>query len=206
MKRIPLLFAAMLLLAGLPAGARAQAADSVTLRPGDVIRLNVWRLPEFTGEFPVGSDGTIQHPLLREVVVAGVPRSVIEQRLREVLRRYETDPRFVFDFLFRVAVGGEVRIPSLYTLTPETTVAQAIAAAGGVTERGRLDAVRLIRGGRETVLDLKDPSSAVAETRVRSGDEIRVPRQLNVFRDMIAPLATVIGAAAAIAGLFNIGG
>lgn len=204
MKHAIATFAFALLLAALPAAARAQAAaDSATLRPGDAIRLTTWRLPEFTGEFPVGSDGTIQHPLLREVVVAGVPRAVVDQRIRAVLARFENDPRFVFDYLFRVAVGGEVRIPSLYTLPPQTTIGQAIAAAGGVTERGRLSSVRLIREGRETVLNLQDPDVATGQLRVRSGDEIRVPRQVSVFRDVLAPFASLVGAAAALAGLFN---
>ena len=202
MRRLTTALAALVLLAA-PAAARAQGADESMLRPGDAIRLSVFRLPEFTGEYPVGPGGNIQHPLLREVVVAGVPRAEIDRRIREVLLRYETDPRFVFDYLFRVSVGGEVRIPSLYTLSPETSIAQAIAAAGGVTERGRLDRVVLVRDGRETVLDLRSPDASPREIRVHSGDEIRVGRGFSPFGQILTPLASVVGAVAAVIAIFN---
>jgi polysaccharide export outer membrane protein len=184
-----------------PAAAQSAATDSAYLRPGDVIRLAVFRQPDFSGEFPVSPEGTIQHPLLAEVSVVGVPRSVIRERLRVALSRYERDPSFVFSFLYRVAVGGEVRLPNLYTVIPETTIGQAVATAGGLTEYGRLDRVVVVRGGQELTLNLRDPGEA--ETRVRSGDLIRVTRRSNVFRDVIGPLAAIVGAVGAVASILT---
>ena len=203
MRRIVLLLAALAVSAVLPSRAAAQTAagDSAFLRPGDLIRVSVFRQPDLSGEFTVSPEGTIQHPLLREVSVVGVPRSVIRERLRTVISRYERDPSFVFDFLYRVAVGGEVRLPNLYTLIPETTMGQAVAIAGGVTEFGRLDRVVVVREGQELTLNLRDPSQA--GTRVRSGDQVRVVRRGNIFRDVIAPVATVVGAIAAIIGVVD---
>lgn len=214
MRRAVLLLAAAALLApALPRAAHAQsapapavAADSAYLRPGDAIRLVVWRQPEFSGEFPIGPDGAIQHPLLTQVVVAGVPRSVIRQRLIETLSRYGRDPQLVFDLLYRVAVSGEVRLPNLYTLSPETTVGQAVAAAGGITEFGRTDNVRVVRGGQVIVVNLNRPDPAVAEMRIRSGDQIRVSRRGNVLREYIGPLASVVAAAAALISVVNTSG
>lgn len=202
MQRI-LLFLALLAAFALPgrAAAQAAAADSAYLRPGDLIRLAVFRQPDFSGEFPVSPEGTIQHPLLAEVNVVGVPRSVIRERLRVALSRYERDPSFVFSFLYRVAVGGEVRLPNLYTVIPETTVGQAVATAGGLTEYGRLDRVVVARGGQEMMLDLRDPVQA--ETRIRSGDQVRVTRRGNLMRDVIGPFASVIGAIAAVVAIFG---
>jgi polysaccharide export outer membrane protein len=172
-------------------------ADSLFLRPGDGIHLIVWRQPEFTGDFHVGPDGMIEHPLLNGVSVVGVPRSVVRDRIRAALAQYERDPSFVFDFLYRVAVGGEVRVPNLYTLPPETTLGQAVAAAGGASEFGRLDRVRLLRDGRLMVVNLQNPDPATAELRIHSGDQLTVPRRLSVFRDWIAPVSAVLGAIAA---------
>jgi protein involved in polysaccharide export with SLBB domain len=203
MRRIVLLLAALAVSAVLPARAAAQtaAADSAFLRPGDLIRVVVFRQPDLSGEFTVSPDGTIQHPLLREVSVVGVPRSVIRERLRTALSRYERDPAFVFDFLYRVAVGGEVRLPNLYNLIPETSVGQAVAVAGGTTEFGRLERVIVLRDGQEITLNLRDPSQA--GTRVRSGDQIRVPRRSNVLRDVITPFAAVVAAIAAVIGVVD---
>lgn len=183
------------------AAAQEAAADSAFLRPGDVIRLSVFRQPEFSGDFVVSPEGTVQHPLLSQVSVVGVSRSVIRERLRQALSRFEREPNFVFDYLYRVAVGGEVRMPNLYNLPSETTLGQAVAAAGGVTEMGRLDRVHLIRDGRETLVDLQRPDNGAAEMRIRSGDQVRVGRRANAVRDVIGPVAAVLGAIAAVVTL-----
>jgi len=200
MRRLLPLLAVLLSLAH-PSRGAAQAADSAYLRPGDLVRLTVFRQAEFSGDFPVSAEGTIQHPLLADVRVVGVTRAAIRERLREALARYVRDPSFVFDYLYRVAVSGEVRLPNLLTLSPETTLGQALAAAGGVTEFGRLDRVRLIRDGHETVVNLQSPDPAVAAMRVRSGDQLRVTRRTSALRDYVGPFAAVVAAAAALASL-----
>lgn len=191
MRRILL---SLLLALACAAPAAAQTDTTAAVRPADLVRLTVWRMPEFSGEFPVGQDGTIQHPLLTQVRVVGRPRAEVQRQLREVLLRYENDPQFVFDYLYRVAVTGEVRLPNLYSLPPETSIAQAIAAAGGLSEFGRINDVRLIRGGQEMVLDLRDPASPVMEMRIRSGDQIRVLRRSSSFRDYLGLTASLVAA------------
>jgi polysaccharide export outer membrane protein len=195
----------VLALAALPARAAAQTAspDTIFVRSGDAIQLSVWRQPELSGEFPVGSDGTIQHPLLSSILVAGVPRSVIRARLTEALSRLDREPRFVFDFRYRVAVGGDVRLPGLYRIAPQTTVAEAIATAGGANSTARLDRVVLVRPGNRIVVDLLDPDVSAAATQLRSGDEIRVPRARVILRDIIGPVAAIVGALGAVVSLFR---
>jgi protein involved in polysaccharide export with SLBB domain len=199
MRRLLLLFVAALLSLAHPARGAAQAADSVFLRPGDMVRLVVFRQPELSGDFAVSSEGTLQHPLLSEVRVVGASRAEIRERLREALARYARDPNFVFDFLYRITVTGEVRLPNLFTLNPETTLGQAVAAAGGITEFGRLDRVHLVRDGRDQLVNLQSPDPAVASMRIHSGDQIRVARRSNLLRDFLGPFAAIVGAAAAIA-------
>lgn len=196
-----LLLTLLLVLCAAPAAAQDTTA---AVRPADVIRLNVWRQAEFTGEFPIAPDGTILHPLLSEVRVVGRTRDQVRAQLREVLQRYENDPQFVFDYLYRVAVTGEVRLPNLYTLPPETTIAQAVAAAGGIAEFGRMETVRLIRGGREMTLDLRDPSPEVTEMRIRSGDQIRVTRRGAGWRDYVGLGASMVAAIASVVGAITV--
>jgi polysaccharide export outer membrane protein len=198
---LPLLIALCAVSAAVPAAAQ----DTTTaVRPADVIRLNVWRQAELTGEFPIGQDGTILHPLLSEVRVVGRTRDQVREQLRQVLLRYENDPQFVFDYLYRVGVTGEVRLPNLYTLPPETTIAQAVAAAGGVAEFGRLEVVRLMRGGTEVILDLRDPSPEVAEMRIRSGDQIRITRRGAGWRDFVGLGASLVAAVASVVGAITV--
>jgi protein involved in polysaccharide export with SLBB domain len=174
------------------------AADPV-LNPGDFLRITVWRRPELSGEFEVAPDGSIAHPLYREVKVAGIPLSLAEEKVREFLRQHEMNAAFVMAPLFRVIVGGEVQKPGLYSLRPTTTVAQALALAGGPTERGRLDQVRITREGRVMIVNLTSPSGDL--TPVRSGDQIIVLRRRKGFFDILVPASSVIAAAAAIASV-----
>ena len=179
------------------AAAQTPVRASATLEPGDLVRLRVWRSEELSGDFEIAADGTIRHPLYRSVTAAGVPLDMLEQRLRTLLSRFDAQPQFVIEPRLRVAISGEVREPNLFSLSPELSIAQAIALAGGPTERGRLDQVRLLRDGREIILDLTRPASYGA-MRIRSGDQIVVPRRKDTFRDTVAPIAAVTGAAAAV--------
>ena len=194
---------AVLAAAVLFAGARPAAAqaDIPVLRPGDAVRIAVYRKEDMSGEFAVTADGAIAHPLYRGVKVAGVPFAEVEARLRQRLLQYEANPEFVVEPLFRVSVGGEVRTPNLYMVGPGVTLMEAVAKAGGLSERGRLDRVRLMRDGVEQSLDLSHPSPATAALTVRSGDQIYVERR-GTTREIVTPVASVVAALAAVARLF----
>jgi len=173
-------------------------ADSV-LRPGDVLRITVWRQPDFSGEYAINPDSTVAHPLLQAVRVAGVPLSVVRTRLRDFLLAYEQTPRFVVEPVYPVVVGGEVRSPGLVSLPRGTPLSQAVARAGGPTERGRLDRVTLLRGGRSYSLNLLSDDLRTAVMPIASGDQIFVARRrdFNIVRDVFSPVASLAAAVAA---------
>jgi protein involved in polysaccharide export with SLBB domain len=179
------------------AAALADRTEPV-LSPGDVIRIDVWRQPTFSGDFGIAGDGSIRHPLYQTVRITGVPLTSARERLRTFLRDFVTDPQFVVTPLLFVTVGGAVEQPNRYHLPPEVTVAGAVAGAGGATEDGRLDRVRLLRAGGEIVMDLTQPRSEVGRLPIKSGDQILVGRRRNVWREYIGPVASVAGATAAI--------
>jgi polysaccharide export outer membrane protein len=191
MKRLVLL--APFLLVSTPAIAQQEPV----LGPGDVVRISVWRNPDLSGDFQVAADSTVESAFYSEVKVGGVPLSVAQQRVRSFVERFQTSPRVLVQPLLRVSVGGEVRQPNLYSLTPETTISQAVALAGGPTERGSMGRVRLVRAGQATTLDLTDPNQAVGGQRVRSGDQIFVARRQNVLRDYLFPSGGFVAAVVA---------
>lgn len=177
-----------------------EPAAGGALMPGDVLRITVWRQPELSGEFRILADGAIGHPLYQSVNVRSLALPALVVRLREFLSTYEQNPQFVIEPLLKVTVGGQVRSPNLYMLPVGTTIAQAVAQAGGATEAGNLGNVRLLRDGRTQRLDLTDAEAATAATPIRSGDELLIGRRSNVLRDVIGPFASILGAAAAIVG------
>jgi protein involved in polysaccharide export with SLBB domain len=168
------------------------------ISPGDAVRIEVWRRPELSGQFTVAADSTIRHPLYRNVKIAGVSLPTAVLRVHNFLTQFDAEPQFVLEPLLNVYVGGEARQPRLYTLPPEVSIAQAVAMAGGPTERGRTDRAQLVRNGRVEFVSLDDPNSSLAGTPVQSGDRILIERQRSLFRDYIAPILTTTGAAAAI--------
>lgn len=174
------------------------ASEVPVLRPGDAIQLTVWRREDLSGEFAIGADGSIVHPILQRVVVTGVPLEEVERRISALLQSFEGETEFAIQPLVRVGVAGEVRQPNLYMLTPDMTVANAVARAGGPTERGRLDRVVLLRDGTSRQLDLVDPSGLGARITVQSGDQVLVARRRDFLREYVVPIASVVAAVAAL--------
>ena len=73
----------------------------------------------------------------------------------------------------RIVIAGDVKTPGEFVLKPGTTVAQAIALAGGFTDRARKDGVTLTRrvNGKERTRTVKDTDV------LQPGDLLEVPRR-----------------------------
>ena len=177
-----------------------RAPNDPILRPGDVLRINVWRHPELSGDLDVAPDSTLVHPVYQAMKVAGAPLPVVKEQLRGLLTTYEQGVQLVIEPLFPVTVAGEVRVPNLYRLPQGTTFAQAIAQAGGATDLGRLDKVRVIRRDSEMTIDLAGGYSRYEPLPIASGDQVLVARRrnFNLVRDALVPLTSLTAAVAAI--------
>jgi protein involved in polysaccharide export with SLBB domain len=191
------------LLVDVAAQSPAPTTEQVMLSPGDSVRVVVWRKPEMSGDYIVGPDGTITHPLYRTVRVGGVPFATAETNVRNFLARFEQDPQFVVEPLVRVAISGEVGRPQVFAVRPETSIAEAVAQAGGPNQFGQRDRVRVLRRDasgrqREFYVSLLDPEGSSARVRVHSGDQIVVDRRKSFFRDIFLPGLSVVGSAASI--------
>ncbi len=199
-----LLTAFAFLVAGSNLGAQTpDVPASQSLLPGDQIRITVYRNEEMSCDCTIAGNGTIVHPLYREVHVIGVPLATVEERLRTYLTRYVQTPQFVILPLLRIVVGGEVRSPNIYSVPPETTIAQAVAIAGGATERGELSDVKVIRDRQEIKMDLSRPDSDAGVLQIRSGDQVLVGRRGRSALEWIAPVTSSIAAIAAIANILT---
>lgn len=186
---------------------RAQPEQSV-LTPGDSVRIVVWRKPEFSGDYVIAPDGSISHPLFREVKVAGIPFQAAENNLRTFLSRFDENPQFVMEPLIRVAVSGEVTRPQVFAVRPETTIGEAVARAGGTTQFGARNHVRVLRfdpGGqqRQFTVDISDASTSGGTMPIRSGDQIVVDRKKSFVKDILLPTLGVIGSIASVGLLID---
>ena len=184
------------------------AAPQSVLSPGDSVRIVVWRKPEFSGDFVVAPDGSITHPLFKAVQVARVPYATAEANLRRFLMRFEENPEFVMEPLVRVAVSGEVGRPQVFALRPEMTIGEAVARAGGATEKGDARRIRVLRvdpNGRQVqfVADITQPEEGAGAFQVRSGDQIIVPNRKSFVKDILLPTLGVVGSIASLGLLID---
>jgi polysaccharide biosynthesis/export protein len=186
----------------------APRAEQAVLTPGDSVRIEVWRKPEFSGDFVIAADGSVSHPLYRSVRVAGVPFATAEGNIRRFLSGFEENPQFVMEPLIRVAVSGEVTRPMVFATRPETTVGEAVARAGGANQNGARNRVRIIRftqSGTQQVfrVDLENSNSTDFSMPVRSGDMIVVDRKKSFTKDILLPTLGVIGSIASVGLLID---
>ena len=91
----------------------------------------------------------------------------------------------------------------MFAVRPETTIAEAVAQAGGPNQFANRNRVRILRketGGRQRELSvsLLDPEGSSATLRVHSGDQIVIDRRRSFFRDIFLPALSVVGSAASI--------
>lgn len=167
-------------------------ADSVlTLRPGDVIKIQVWQHEELSGEFPVDENSNLLYPIVGELDVRGMSVQDLRARIRAELGRLFTQPYVAVVPLFRVAVLGEVYRPGLYSVDPTLTVYDLVALAGGATRAANERDLRLIRAGELYPLPLDARAisrSTLRELGVRSGDRLLVPRRTFTKEDWLLVL------------------
>ncbi|HYW12533.1 MAG TPA: polysaccharide biosynthesis/export family protein [Longimicrobium sp.] len=204
MLRLARVFALLLLAAGaVPAsaqtGAVAQAGGQVTysLAPGDLLRIDIWRERDLSGEFIVDVDGVVTLPLLGRQNVTGVPMDQLHARLMEQYAVHLRNPSITITPRRRVNIFGEVRTPGLYPLDPTVSLAGAIALAGGATELGDLQRIRILRGGQE-LRERVGVAETLAAADIRSGDQIIVERRGWFERNSPMLLGTAINVLATI--------
>ncbi|MGB0562584.1 MAG: polysaccharide biosynthesis/export family protein [Spirulinaceae cyanobacterium] len=175
----------------LPAGALPQET-AYTLGGGDVVQINVFDVPEYTGQYTVSIDGTINLPLLGQVQVGGLTVAQVNQRLEAAYSVYLVRP-FINTTLiaFRavnIVIAGEVARPGNYTNVESSTnrrfltVVEALELADGVTLSADIRNVQLRRRDqgfeqvyRLNLWDFLQNGDARQNVTLRDGDSLFVP-------------------------------
>ena len=104
---------------------------------GDVLRIAVWKEPEFSTTLQVRSDGMISLPLLNDVKAVGFTPMELAASLSASLKKYVDDPRVTVivsqakpQVFYMV---GEVGHRGPMALAPNMTVLEALITAGPST-------------------------------------------------------------------------
>jgi polysaccharide export outer membrane protein len=95
--------------------------NSYILGPGDSLKVEVLDIPELTGIFSIGPDGTIYLPRLRSLYVEGLTVEELRYFLTVQFRTYVKNPEIYISPVryrpIRVYVGGEISRPGYYMLS-----------------------------------------------------------------------------------------
>jgi polysaccharide biosynthesis/export protein len=171
------------------------SADSYTLGPGDRLRVDIFNVPEYSGEFYVLGDGAINLPVVGAIPVQGMTVQKASGLLTAYFSRYVKRPIVTISVLaprpVQFAIAGEVTRAGSYTV-PFTTdnrkfpsISQAVQLAGGTTQTANLRQIQLRRAatGRIVYVNLYDVlqrGNTGQDITLRDGDTVFIPRSENV--------------------------
>jgi polysaccharide export outer membrane protein len=95
--------------------------DTYILGPGDTLQVELLDIPELSGTFSIGPDGTMYLPRLRALYVEGLTVEELSYFLTQQFKAYVKNPQLYVRPVgyrpIRIYVGGEVRRPGYYTLS-----------------------------------------------------------------------------------------
>ncbi len=180
----------------------ARIRSSYALGGGDRIKVNVFEVPEYTGEYVIPPGGAINLPLIGSVAVDGLTTEqaadAIARRYGRFLRRPIISVNLLSPRPINVFVAGEVTRPGAYTLSLSggagqdpgiqyPTVLAALTTAQGVTLSADITEVQLRRqigGGRQQTVtlnldDLIKTGRSFQDITLRDGDTVYVPTSRN---------------------------
>jgi len=161
----------------------AQAAAEYHVQPGDVLSIAVdVGMPDYQPppKVTVGPDGVFSYPVVGDVAAAGRTRQEIAGQIKAALERLYrkvTVTVNVEEYRARnVFVTGEVAKPgAVAVIGPALTLGQAIAEAGGCTEKAA--EVTLYRSGAEARLFPVEKLAAQAGEALQPGDILNVTKR-----------------------------
>lgn len=173
-----------------------------TLGAGDLLRIDIFQVKDYSGQYPVLVDGTVSLPLIGRIQAEGQTLKNLSDQIAQKYSTYLRRPIITVGLVtarpLKIAISGEITTPGSYTVTfnEETkkfpSVTDSIERAGGLTTAANIRQVQIRRytGGREQVInsnlwDLIDKGAQSQNVTLRDGDSIYIPTV-----DTINPLET----------------
>jgi polysaccharide export outer membrane protein len=166
----------------------AQRNPRYLLRPSDVLQITFPISPEFDQTVAVQPDGYISLRGVGDLYIAGKSLPELTEALRKAYEQFLHEPVINvelkdFEKPYFIA-GGEFGRPGKYELRGDTTVAEAVAIAGGFTDKAKHSEVVLFRrapGGwaearRLDVKHMLANKDLSEDVHLRPGDLIYVPK------------------------------
>jgi polysaccharide biosynthesis/export protein len=164
-------------------------SDTYRFGPADAIAIRVKGQPDYSLErVKISPMGTIYHPLLGDLSIAGLTMDQLKKQLMNELSEYILDPIVSIELLeaqsAKIGVIGDVKVPRVIVMTGPMTILDAITEAGGIADTGSRSGVILSRqnfdGSRvNTKVNIKNIMDGKARAEdnlaLQAGDMVIVP-------------------------------
>ncbi|MFH1807542.1 MAG: polysaccharide biosynthesis/export family protein [Pseudomonadota bacterium] len=190
------LLAASVLLCACPSAQRqnqdfktkVDTLPATTLGPGDVFDVRVYQEPDLSAQYQVGSDGSIQFPLIGKVELSGKTPHEAATLIASMLKEgYLKDPQVTILVKTynskRIYVMGQVAKPGVFAYEDDMNILRAIILAGGFTKIASKNKVLVTRKTEEGEQQLEVPVESVGRgeatnIRLQPGDIVFVPESI----------------------------
>ena len=153
----------------------AKALEQYLLGPGDVIVIKVHGQDDLALQTRLTDSGTVNFPFLGKLQLGGKSIKQVESLIYQGLKGdYLVEPSvFVGIEEYRpFYIHGEVKQPGGYPYQPGMTVNQAIALAGGMTERASREKILISREGHKS-----QSENGSLNSRILAGDTITIEQR-----------------------------
>jgi polysaccharide biosynthesis/export protein len=173
-------------------------SDEYILGPGDRLRLDFFSVPEFSNEYPVLPNGTINLPRVGGVSVQGMTIRQASANIAASFSRYLTRPLVTVSLVagraVNVAIAGEINRPGAYGMNSALangagggsaevpTLTNLIKLAEGITQSADLANIQIqrrqadgLRTYRVNLWKLMRSGDASQDIRLQAGDSIYIP-------------------------------
>jgi protein involved in polysaccharide export with SLBB domain len=158
------------------------------LQPSDVVEVSFTVAPEFNQTLTVQPDGYVMLKDAGMVEVQGLDLEEFSDVVQKAYRGYLHDPQAAvalkeFERPYFI-VGGEVGKPGKYELRSDTTVAEAVEIAGGLTQEAKHSQVVLFRRVNDDLVETRllnlkkmlKERGLKEDAHLRPGDLVFVPQ------------------------------
>ena len=180
--------------------------DGYLLDAGDRLRVDFFSVPEFTGDYQVLPNGTVNFPQVGAVSLQGrtlrQAAAAISKRFAAVLTRPLVTVSLTTARPVTVAIAGEINRPGSYALPAEAgspRLTRVLQLAEGVTQAADIDRVQIRRprpfnqGADEIITvslgQLLQTGDVRQDLRLRDGDSILIPTNSQVDLNSMRRLA-----------------
>lgn len=166
-------------------GAHAQEVG-YTVKPGDVLRISIWKEPDLTGPVLVTPDGGFSFPLVGQIDARNKTVTELTEILGDRLKKFIADPVVTVGVQEirgnKIYVIGQVNKPGEFVMSVRIDVMQALSMAGGTTPFAGLKDISIIRrtGTAQKMIPFDYDKAAKGKSleqniMLESGDVVVVP-------------------------------